>query len=329
MNILDTNDGVLVFAAENDDAGARADAAIAACCADAGLTLTRSAVQKLISEGAVICLGFPITKSFRLTGNETVTLTLPEAVECDASPENVPLEIVYEDRDIIVVNKPQGMVVHPAPGHLHGTLVSALLWHCGDSLSGIGGIMRPGIVHRIDRDTSGLICAAKNDASHISLAEQLRDHSMHRTYLALCSGRLSEREGRIEVPIGRSRTDRKRMAVRSDGKYAATNYTVLEEFSYPGGSVSLVKLVLETGRTHQIRVHMAYIGHALLGDPVYSGGPTQFERRHPSCFSGQSLHASELRLRHPSSGESMTFCAQPPANFCKALSILRNEAAKN
>ncbi len=323
MIVYDTDDGVLTFTAEVSDAGTRADAAIAAAACDAGLTLTRSAVQKLIASGKVVCGVTPILKSCRLCGGETFTVTLPETVECDVEPEDIPLDVVYEDEDIIVINKPQGMVVHPAPGHTNGTLVSALLWHCGDSLSGIGGVMRPGIVHRIDRDTSGLICAAKNDAAHLSLAEQLREHSMRRTYMALCAGRLAERRGRVEAPIGRSRTDRKRMSIRPDGKYAATDYEVLEEYGYPGGSASLVRLVLETGRTHQIRVHMAYIGHALLGDTVY-GSETQFERRHPTCFAGQSLHAAELRLRHPSSGENMLFRAEAPENFMHAVEILRS-----
>lgn len=327
MTVSETADGILLFSAQDCDVGLRLDVAIATACDTEEILLTRSAIQKLMSSGAVSCNGSVISKSRKITGGEQITVTLPEASECDAEPEDIPLDTVYEDDDIIVVNKAQGMVVHPAPGHLHGTLVSALLWECGSSLSGIGGVMRPGIVHRIDKDTSGLICAAKNDAAHISLSEQLKDHSMHRVYLAVCNGRLRNSEGRVEAPIGRSHTDRKRMAVRDDGKPAATNYTVLEEFSYPGGCASLLRLVLETGRTHQIRVHMAYLGHPLLGDSVYGGGQSAFEKRHPSCFSGQCLHAEGLTLRHPRTGEEMIFNAAPPENFNRVLKLLRDESS--
>ena len=316
-------ENTFVFTVSEKQTGKRADAVTAEACTDAGLTLTRSAVQKLIESGAVTRGDTPIAKNLKLKAGDTLTVTLPELEPCEVLPENIPLDVVYEDGDIIVINKPQGMVVHPAPGHATGTLVSALLYRCGDSLSGIGGVMRPGIVHRIDRDTSGLICVAKNDASHLALSEQLQDHSMCRTYDAVCIGRLKEPSGRVEAPIGRSRTDRKKMAVMSDGKYAATNYEVVGEYSAGGITASHVRLKLETGRTHQIRVHMAYIGHPLLGDSVYGGGGTQFEKKHPACFEGQSLHASCLELTHPSTGERMSFSCPLPDNFTRLLELLK------
>ncbi|MCQ2457048.1 MAG: RluA family pseudouridine synthase [Clostridia bacterium] len=301
----------------------RADAALAGFCAEEGLSLTRSAIAKLISDGLVTKNGSPIQKNYKLSRGDVLILTVPEPEACDVAPENIPLDVVYEDGDVIVVNKPQGMVVHPAPGHATGTLVSALLYHCGDSLSGIGGVTRPGIVHRIDRDTSGLICAAKNDAAHASLALPLKDHSMARTYEAICLGRLPADEGRIEAPIGRSRTDRKKMAVVSDGRPAATNYRVLRVFEN-GSAMSHVELKLETGRTHQIRVHMAHVGHPLLGDSVYGGGSTVFEKHHPGVLAGQCLHAKELTFIHPSTGEKMTFSAPRPANFDRVIELLGN-----
>lgn len=305
--------------------GMRADAATAVVCEKLGLTVTRSAVQKLADSGALTKNGVPVQKKYKLAPGDVLILTLPEPEVLDVAPENIPLNVVYEDCDIIVINKPQGMVVHPAAGHDTGTLVSALLYHCGDSLSGIGGVMRPGIVHRIDKDTSGLICVAKNDAAHVSLSAQLKDHSMHRTYEAICIGRMPEEAGRVEAAIGRSKNDRKKMAVRSDGKPAATNYAVLAEFSpKEGGVLSHLRLKLETGRTHQIRVHMAYLGHPLIGDTVYGGGGTNFEKRHPSLFAGQCLHAASLELTHPRTGEVMRFDAPRPENFNKILSLLES-----
>lgn len=316
-------ENTFVFTVTDESNGKRADAVCAEACASSGLTLTRSAVQKLIDGGAVTKEGSPIAKNLKLKSGDVITVTLPEIEPSEVLPEDIPLDVVYEDGDIIVINKPQGMVVHPAPGHTTGTLVSALLYRCGDSLSGIGGVMRPGIVHRIDRDTSGLICVAKNDTSHLCLSEQLQDHSMCRTYDAVCIGRLKETKGRIEAPIGRSRTDRKKMAVVSDGKHAATNYEVMGEYSTGGITASHVRLKLETGRTHQIRVHMAYIGHPLLGDSVYGGGGTQFEKKHAACFEGQSLHASCLELTHPRTGERMTFTCPLPENFTRLLELLK------
>ncbi len=303
-------------------AGKRADAALSELCSAEGLTLTRSALQKLIDSGNATLGQKVLAKSSKLKEGDVVTLTLPPVKEYEVKSENIPLDIIYEDSDIIIVNKPCGMVVHPAPGHTEGTLVSALLYHCGDSLSGIGGVLRPGIVHRIDRDTTGLICAAKNDAAHISLSEQLKTHAMHRTYRALCIGRLAEKEGRVEAPIGRHKTDRKRMAVTSDGRFAATNYRVIEEYFVEGGAVSYLELELETGRTHQIRVHMAHIGHPLLGDTVYGGGVTRFERNHPKYFCGQALHAVALTLSHPRTGEIMRFESPLDEKFSSALELI-------
>ncbi len=306
-----------------DVVGLRADAAVAAECERLGFPVTRSAVQKLAEEGALTKNGVAVKKNYKIAKGDVLVLTLPELQPCEAEPENIPLDIVYEDGDIIVINKPQGMVVHPAPGHTNGTLVSALLYHCEGSLSGIGGVARPGIVHRIDKDTSGLICVAKNDHAHLSLSAQLKDHSMCRTYEALCIGRLPSTTGRVEAPLGRSTSDRRRMAVTPSGKSAATNYETVREYTpREGGVVTHAIARLETGRTHQIRVHLAYIGHPLLGDPVYGGSGTQFEKRHPSVFAGQCLHARELTLTHPTTGERMTFTAPRPENFEKILELL-------
>ena len=317
------NEGVAVFTATEEDAGKRADSAVLAALAQLSVSLSRSALQKLIEGGSLTKNGAPVAKNTKLCAGDELILTFPEPEISEVLPENIPLDVLYEDDDIIIVNKPKGMVVHPAPGHTSGTLVSALLYRCGDSLSGIGGVMRPGIVHRIDRDTEGLICAAKNDSAHIFLSEQLKSHTMRRTYEAICVGRLRDEKGRIEAPIGRSRSDRKKMAVVPDGRYAATNYTLLEEFSASGMSASHLKLELETGRTHQIRVHMAYIGHPLLGDELYGGASTHFERRHPSLFEGQCLQAVALRLTHPRTGEEMEFSCPLSENFCQILKLLR------
>jgi len=317
------NDGALFLTATEEDAGVRADRAVLSAVTALQLSLSRSALQRLIESGALTLDGKALSKSAKLKAGDELVLTLPEPEQSEVLPENIPLDIVYEDGDIIIINKPKGMVVHPAPGHATGTLVSALLYHCGDSLSGIGGVLRPGIVHRIDRDTAGLICAAKNDSAHLCLAEQLKTHSMRRTYEAICIGRLREKSGRIDAPIGRSRVDRKKMAVVPDGRNAATNYTVLEEFALSGASASHLRLELETGRTHQIRVHMAHLGHPLLGDELYGGASTQFERRHPSLFEGQCLQAVELRLTHPRTGEAMTFESPLSDDFTRILSLLR------
>ena len=279
-----------IITLRTDREGERADAFLARSVPD----LTRSAAQKLLEQGMVKRRGAPLKKNDRLSPGEELELTLPDPEPLDVVPQNIPLDVVYEDEDVIVVNKPVGMVVHPAPGHPDGTLVNALLYHCGDSLSGVNGVLRPGIVHRIDRDTSGLIIAAKNDRAHLTLAQQLQDHSLARTYAAVTVGGLKEDEGTIDAPIGRHPVDRKRMAVDwKNGKRAVTHYTVLGR--YPG--YTYVECRLETGRTHQIRVHMASIGHPLLGDVVYGS-----KKPWPG-LAGQCLHARKLRFVHPSTGK--------------------------
>ncbi len=273
-----------------DREGERSDAFLARSVPD----LTRSAAQKLLEQGMVKRKGAPLKKNDRLSAGEELELTLPDPEPLDVVPQNIPLDVVYEDEDVIVVNKPVGLVVHPAPGHPDGTLVNALLYHCGDSLSGVNGVLRPGIVHRIDRDTSGLIIAAKNDRAHLALAQQLQDHSLARTYEAVTVGGLKEDEGTVDAPIGRHPVDRKKMAIdRKNGKRAVTHYTVLGR--YPG--YTHVECRLETGRTHQIRVHMASIGHPLLGAVVYGS-----KKPWPG-LAGQCLHARKLRFVHPSTGK--------------------------
>ncbi len=293
--------------------GARLDSFIA------GETpLSRSAAQGFLEEKRITVNGKTIAKSCKLKAGDVVEIFLPEVKECEALPENIPLDIVYEDEDVVVVNKPQGMVVHPAPGHSSGTLVNALMFHCKDSLSDINGVIRPGIVHRIDRDTSGLLIVAKNNEAHLALAAQLEDHSLSRVYKTILCGRLKE-DGKVDAPIGRHKTDRKKMAITPEGRRAVTHYKQLEELE---GGFCLAEMRLETGRTHQIRVHMAHIGHPVLGDPVY-GRPTQFEKKHPSLFAGQCLHAGELTFVHPGTGERVTVKAPLPANFQRILELLR------
>ena len=253
--------GPILLQTSEEDAGARLDAYLARAVED----LTRSAAAKAVEDGRVLVNGKAPNKSDKLTGHETVEFTPEEPAPIDAVPQDIPLTVVYEDDDVIVVNKPSGLVVHPAPGHPDGTLVNALLYHCGDSLSGVGGALRPGIVHRIDRDTSGLIIAAKNDAAHQYLSAQLADHTLARTYECIVVGKLREDRGTVDAPIARHPTDRKRMAVVAGGREAVTHWEVIAR--YPG--YTHVRCRLETGRTHQIRVHMAYIGHPILGDTVY------------------------------------------------------------
>lgn len=255
--------------------------------------LTRSGAQKLLENGRVAINGKTMKKNARVAQGDRVTVELPEPQPTDAIPQNIPLDVVYQDEDVIVVNKPVGMVVHPAPGHPDGTLVNALLYACGHSLSGINGALRPGIVHRIDRDTSGLLIVAKNDTAHLALSAQLQDHSLARTYEAVVVGNLREDSGTVDAPLARHRTDRKRMAVCADGRQAVTHWQVL--WRYPGYTHVMCRL--ETGRTHQIRVHMAYIGHPVLGDPVYGGVRKGFPE-----LSGQCLHARRLTFRHPRTG---------------------------
>ena len=292
-------------------AGRRLDAFLAQALPE----LTRSAAQRLIAGGQVAVDGHPPAKSMKLSGGETVSVALPEPEEARALPEDIPLDVVYEDGDVIVVNKPVGMVVHPAPGHSGGTLVNALLHHCGDSLSGVGGELRPGIVHRIDRDTSGLIIAAKNDFAHQALAAQLQDHSLRRTYEAVVIGSLREDSGTVDAPIDRSPRDRKKMAVVPGGRSAVTHWEVLERF--PG--YTHIRCRLETGRTHQIRVHMASIGHPLYGDTVYGA------KKPVPGMTGQCLHAVGLTFRHPRTGETVTLSCPLNEEFAALLRKLRGE----
>ena len=309
-----------------DAVGMRLDAGLALLAkisdTEAISSLSRSGAARLIEIGAVTVNGALSNKKTVLKEGDTVTVILPEPAPAEAQPEDIPLDIVYEDEDVIVVNKPKGMVVHPAPGHEHGTLVSALLYRCGDSLSGIGGVMRPGIVHRIDRDTTGLIAAAKNDRAHLSLAAQLADHSMHREYRAIVLGGI-DTKGTIDAPLGRHPRDRKKMAVLPSGaagaREAVTHYYPITDY----GQFSEVRLVLETGRTHQIRVHMSHIGHPVLGDEVYGANRTPFEKKHAPLLVGQALHAEKLTFTHPRTGETMTLTAEPPAEYLKLIEILK------
>ena len=278
--------------------------------------LSRSAAQKLMENGLVTCGGRAVKKNARAQAGDLVSVTLPDPEPAEARPENIPLDVVFEDDDIIVINKPRGMVVHPAPGHADGTLVNALLYHCGSGLSGIGGVIRPGIVHRIDKDTSGLLVAAKNDAAHAALSSQLADHSLSRVYRAVVCGRLRDDEGTIDAPIGRHPTDRKRTTVtEKNSRPAVTHYQVLARYN----GYTYVECRLETGRTHQIRVHMAHIGHPLLGDTVYG------RKKPEKGLVGQCLHAIRLELIHPATGQPMTFDAPLPPWFNETLSRLGPE----
>lgn len=297
--------------AATEHAGVRLDAFLSADGA-----LTRSQAAHLIAEGRVRVNGKPAAKSARLSGGETVTVDVPQLRETALPPQDIPLDVVYEDDDVIVVNKPTGLVVHPAPGHPDGTLVNALLHHCGDSLSGIGGEKRPGIVHRIDRDTSGLIIAAKNDAAHLALSAQLKDHSLSRTYECLVTGNMKQDSGTVDAPIGRSSADRKKMAVVPTGRRAVTHWEVVAR--YP--SVTHLRCRLETGRTHQIRVHMAHIGHPILGDTVYGA------KKPVPGLTGQCLHAAGLRFIHPRTGEPVELHCPLPPEFTAMLQKLQSKS---
>lgn len=275
--------------------------------------LTRSQATRLIESGEVAVNGRAVGKSYKLAGGEDIAVTLPEPEPVEAVPQDIPLDVVYEDADVIVVNKPSGMVVHPAPGHPDGTLVNALLYHCAGTLSGIGGALRPGIVHRIDRDTSGLIIAAKNDAAHQYLSAQLADHTLARTYECIVVGALREDRGTVDTPIARHPTDRKRMAVVAGGREAVTHWEVIAR--YPG--YTHVRCRLETGRTHQIRVHMAYIGHPILGDTVYGA------KKEVPGLTGQCLHAVGLRFLHPRTHEVVELSCPLPDEFTRMLQKIR------
>lgn len=293
-----------------EDCGKRIDKYIS----DNAEMLTRSAVQGLIGKNAVTADGKAVSKNYKIRGTETIEVEIPDAEPMDAVPENIPLDIVYEDDDLLVVNKPKGMVVHPAHGNYHGTLVNALLYHCGDSLSGINGVIRPGIVHRIDKNTSGLLIVAKNDKAHLHLAEQIKAHSFTREYEAIVSGSLKQESGTVDAPIGRHKTDRKKMCVTAENsRNAVTHYSLIRQF----GGYAHIKCRLETGRTHQIRVHMAYIGNAVLGDDVYGKAYKGIE--------GQCLHARKIGFIHPTTEEYMEFSSDLPDYFTAILNKLEKQ----
>lgn len=294
----------------DEDAGVRIDRYLS----EASETFTRSYLQKLIKNGQITVNGRNIKPSYQVNAGDQIQITEPEKTIPDILPENIPLDIVYEDEDVILINKPKNMVVHPAAGHYSGTIVNALMYHCPDSLSGINGVMRPGIVHRIDMNTTGIIIVCKNDKSHQAIAAQLKEHSITRRYYAICYGNLAEDELTVNAPIGRNPNDRKKMAINYDnGKEAITHVKVLERF----GSYTWIECRLETGRTHQIRVHMASIGHPLLGDDTYSTNKLNAK------FEGQTLHAFILGFIHPTTGEYMEFTAELPQYFAHTLTKLR------
>jgi 23S rRNA pseudouridine1911/1915/1917 synthase len=299
----------MIFIIEEDMEGERIDKFIPSVCEN----LTRSYVAKLIKEGLVSVNGKTVKASYSLSEGDKVEFEVPEAQEPSIEPEDIPLDILYEDEDVIVVNKPKNMVVHPAAGHYSGTLVNALLFHCKDSLSGINGVMRPGIVHRIDMNTTGSVIICKNDKAHNFIAEQLKEHSIKRCYHAIVNGVLKEDELTIDKPIGRNPNDRKKMAIVQSGKNAVTHVKVLKRFE----KYTYVECRLETGRTHQIRVHMASIGHPLLGDDVYSNIKSPFK------LEGQCLHAKTLGFIHPTTGEFIETDAPLPEYFTHLLNILK------
>jgi 23S rRNA pseudouridine1911/1915/1917 synthase len=287
-------------------------------------SITRSAAQKLIESELVTVNGRTPAKNYRLRIGDEVETELPEPIPADAKPQNIPIDIIYEDSDLLVVNKPKGMVVHPAPGNYDGTLVNALLYHVRD-LSGINGVVRPGIVHRIDKDTSGLLIVAKKNESHLNLAEQIKSHTFDREYRAILVGNLRQDSGNVDGPIGRSLKDRKKMAIIPNGRPARTNYEVLERF--PG--YCFVRLILETGRTHQIRVHMSSLGHPVLCDELYGGNHTPFEKQLSDIFTGQCLHAKTIAFTHPRTGERLHFDSELPKYFNEALLRLRQGDARH
>lgn len=301
---------LLEFTAADEEAGVRIDR----CLSDKYEYLSRSYLQKLLKDQGVTVNEKIVKANYKLQAGDLVQTTVPDLSEPDILPENIPLDILYEDDDVLVVNKPKGMVVHPANGHTSGTLVNAIMYHCQGNLSGINGVMRPGIVHRIDKDTTGALLVCKNDTAHRDLAQQLKDHTIKRRYRAIVSGNLKEDEGTVEGPIGRHPVDRKKMAINyKNGKDAVTHYKVLERF----GNATYIECRLETGRTHQIRVHMTSLGHPLLGDEIYGSG------KNPYHLQGQTLHAMVLGFVHPRTGEYMEFSAPLPEYFLNLLEKLR------
>ena len=295
------------FIVEKEYEGNRIDSYLAKKDED----LSRVAIQRLIKEQKVLVNGKKIKASYKVQENDSVTLEEEEPKEIELKAQDIPVEILYEDNDIIVVNKPKGMVVHPGNGNPDGTLVNALMTICKDSLSGIGGEIRPGIVHRLDKDTSGVIVVAKNDKAHINLSEQIKNHEVEKNYIALVRGIVKENEATINMPIGRNKNDRKKMAVEKDGKVAITNFKVLERF--PKDNCTLLEVKIETGRTHQIRVHLAHIGYPVIGDTTYSNGKNKWG------VVGQCLHAKRLKFKHPTTGKEMTIEAELPDYFKEIL----------
>lgn len=297
---------IIKLVAEKENLGVRIDKYISG-----NVELTRSAVQGLLEQKKILVNNIPVSKNYKLKSDDCISIEIPEPQCMDALPENIPLDIIYEDNDLLVANKPKGMVVHPAHGNYNGTLVNALLYHCGESLSGINGVIRPGIVHRIDKNTSGLLIVAKNDKSHIHLAQQIKEHSFTREYEAIVNGNLKDISGTVNAPIGRHKIDRKKMCVtQENSKNAVTHYSVIRQYN----NCAYVKLKLETGRTHQIRVHMAYIGHSVLGDDVY-GKPYK-------NLDGQCLHARKIGFIHPVTNEYMEFTSELPEYFQNILDKL-------
>ena len=277
--------------------------------------LSRTMIQKLIESGDILVNGSKKKLSYKVCGGDKITINIPEVKEVNLKPQDIPVEVIYEDNDIIVVNKPKGMVVHPANGNPDGTLVNAIMAMCKDSLSGIGGELRPGIVHRIDKDTSGLLIVAKNDKAHIEMSNQIKNHEVKKIYIALVRGNVGEDEATIDMPIGRSTKDRKKMAVVKNGKEAVTHFKVIKRY----GKYTLLEIKIDTGRTHQIRVHMAEIGHPVVGDMVYSNGKNDFG------VEGQMLHAKSLDFKHPITGKHMHLEAELPEYFKNVIKQLDNE----
>lgn len=296
----------------NDMKGKRIDSVIPSCNID----ISRSMVQKLIEKNQILVNGKQTKSSYKTNLNDEIEINIPEPKEIDLKPQEIPLEILYEDNDIIVVNKPKGMVVHPANGNPDGTLVNAIMAICKDSLSGIGGEIRPGIVHRLDKDTSGAIIVAKNDKAHIKLSEDLKNHKIKKTYIALVRGLIKENEATINMPIGRSRQDRKKMAVDKNGKEAITHFKVLNRYE---GKYTLLEINIETGRTHQIRVHLSHIGYPIIGDNTYSNGKNEWG------IVGQCLHAKALDFKHPITGKEIHIEAKLPEYFSGILEKLEGK----